>query len=129
MKKLLLGLIATVMISISGFARVLPLNNPELSIIKELPQEVQIEYSYGNIKVFTSKTFKSEGLEMQVFIESELKKMESKLNSLSYADKLLTCTATVHVGTANNYIEVTITGPCSEIAAQVKKIRQQLLAL
>ena len=129
MRKLLLGLIATFMISVSGFASVLPLNTPELSIIKELPQEVQIQYSYGNMKVFTSKTFKSEGSEMQIFIDSELNKMESTLNSLNNANELLTCTATVRVGTANNYIEVTVSGPCSEIAAQDKKIRQQLLAL
>lgn len=127
MRKMLLGLIATVMISVSGFANVSPLNTSETCIIKELPQEVQIQYSYGNKKVFTSKTFNSQGSEMQTFIDSELDKMESKLNSLSNADEL-TCSATVHVGTENNYIEVTVSGPCSEIAAAVKKLKKELMA-
>ncbi|OUD29812.1 hypothetical protein [Flavobacterium sp. FPG59] len=127
MKKLLFGLVATVMISLSGFANVSPLKSFETSINKELPQEVQIQYSYGNKKVSTNKTFTSQGLEMQTYIDSELDKMESVLNSLSNA-KELTCSATVHVGTANNYIEVTVSGPCSEIAAQVKKLKRELMA-
>jgi hypothetical protein len=129
MKNLLFGLIATVLFSVTGSA-----NNQskgfnsenKISIVKEQSQEVRVEYSYGSTKVVSAKSFTSQK-DIQKFIDSQLEEMAVKLQSLNAAEEL-TCSATVRVGTANNYIEVTVSGPCSEIAAAVKKLKKELLA-
>ena len=126
MKKMLFGLIATVMFSATGFANNTIIQKTETSNTYELSKEVRIEYSYNNQKVTIVKSFNNNDVAMQKFIDDELDKMELKMVSLENL-KPITCTATIHVGTANNYIELTVTGPCNEIAAEVKKLKAQLL--
>jgi hypothetical protein len=115
------------MLSATGFANNKITNKLEVNTVYELPKEVRIEYSYDNQKVTIVKSFNNNDVAMQKFIDAELDKMELKMVSLNNL-KPITCSATVHVGTANNYIEVTVTGPCGEIAAEVKKLKAQLLA-
>jgi biopolymer transport protein ExbB/TolQ len=127
MKNLVFGLIATVIFSVSGFANTVISKKADIVAVNELSKEVRIEYSYGNKKITIAKSFNSNEAEMQKFIDAELDKMAIKLSSLDNAVELA-CSATVHVGTANNYIEVTVSGPCSEIAAAVKKLKKELMA-
>ncbi len=128
MKNFLFGLIATVLFSATSSAAIFTnAKNTQITATKEQSQEVKIEFSYSNQKIVTTKSFNSLE-EAQVFIEAEFEKMQAQLTSLENADEI-TCSATVHVGVPSNFIEVTVSGPCSEIAAIIKKLKAQLVAL
>ena len=120
MKKMLFGLVATIMFSVSSFA------NNVTKIAIDPVQKASIEYSIGSKKVVVTQNVKSK-LEIENFLNTELEKMSVALNSNDVDE--LTCTALVHVGIPSNYIEVSVTGPCAEIGAAIKKLKKELLAL
>lgn len=126
MKKIILGLITIVMFSLNGFANNLPSSFNEFTVIKESNQEVLINYTYGTNAIKTNKTFNSRGSEMKSFINEEFDKMVANLKEVSNTD-FLNCSMTIRVGTSSNYIEVTISGECSEVVKAAGKIRKQLM--
>jgi hypothetical protein len=119
MKKLLFGLVATIMLSVSSFA------NNATKITIDPVQKANIEYSIGNKKVVVTKTFESQQ-EMEVFVNSELNKIDTAFQS-ALVDELQ-CSVTIHLGTESNFVEGTVSGPCSEIGAAIKKLKAQLMA-
>lgn len=119
MKNFLFSLVAIVAFSFVGSA------NNVVDHSKD-PKEVKIEYSIGDKKVSVSKVSNNEK-ELEVFTNNELEKMSQKLNTVE--DDELTCSATIHVGVPSNYIEVTVSGPCSEMAAIIKRVKKEISAL
>lgn len=126
MKKIILGLITIVMLSLNGFANNLPSSINESSVIKQTNQEVLINYSYGTNVIKINKTFNARGSEMKSFINEEFDKMVANFKEVSNTD-LLNCSVTVRVGTSSNYIEVTISGECSEVVKAAAKIKKELM--
>lgn len=112
------------MISSNGYAFNNPSINESKKTLENIVFDAQIQYSYGNKTFFTNKKFTSQS-EMESFIDSEIEKMQVKFKTVDE----LTCSVTIRVGTSSNYIEATVTGPCSQIAAAAAKLKKELMAL
>lgn len=106
MRKMLLGLIATVMISVSGFAS----NVKNDSTIEN---DLKIEVTTKNQKVIVTKKLQ-ENQSLEDLINTEL----DKLTYLEVDEDM--CDVTVSAGYGATFVSVTVHGPCKGIMKRAK---------
>jgi hypothetical protein len=87
---------------------------------------VTIKYKIRDTSFETKKRVANNDLVISNYIDSELKKINNKINS-NYIEGDI-CTVTISVGYGSTYISATITGDCKGIAARAAKLKKELLA-
>jgi hypothetical protein len=86
---------------------------------------VSIKYTLGSKSFEIKKSFSSFDSEVTSYIDSELLRINTIINS-SMEEKD-SCTVTVSVGYGSTYVSASITGDCENIAKRAAKLRKQLL--
>lgn len=116
MKKIVIMLIAVIMTSITSASA--KNSHNALAVSVKNTDEINLKLNLGNVTHMTEKEMKSE-------INDFLTKNIPANSELQCS---LTLKASVDVGVAEIEIEITVSGPCSEMATKGKKIANEFMS-